>query len=302
MSQLPTAAATDERPEPVPAPRPAPRQLLPIRRSTRAKLATSAALLVVAVAFALPLVWLVFSSFDSEAGLRLHGPSWSTENFSAVLTDDITFTPMLNSLILCGGATLVTVACAALAAYPLSRYRSRFSRPYLLTILFSTCLPITAVMVPVYGLFVQVNLIDTMYGTALFLAASQLPFAIWLMKNFMDGVPVVLEEAAWTDGASWMQTLVRVVLPLMGPGLTVVTIYSFIMMWGNFFVPFMLLLSPDQLPAAVSIFTFFGNHGQVVYGQLAAFSMLYSTPAILLYVLIARRLGGGFTLGGAVKG
>jgi multiple sugar transport system permease protein len=280
-----------------------PRGLLPLRRATRTRLAASAALLVAAAAFALPLVWLVLSSLDTQAGLRVQMPSSpSLGNFHAVLTDELTFTPMLNSLILCGGATLVTVACAALAAYPLSRYRSRFGRSYLLTVLFCTCWPITAVMVPVYGLFVQVNLIDTMYGTALFLAASQLPFAIWLMKNFMDNVPIVLEEAAWTDGASGLQTLVRVVLPLMGPGLTVVTVYSFIMMWGNFFVPFMLLLSPGQLPASVSVFTFFGNHGQVVYGQLAAYSMLYSTPVVLLYVLIARRLGGGFALGGAVKG
>ncbi len=305
MTQLPAPAApAASGPDLAPgAPRPArSRWWLPLRRATRVRLAASVALLVTAVAFALPLLWLVLSAFDSQAGLRVRVPSPSLANFDAVLTDELTFTPMLNSLILCGGATLVTVACAALAAYPLSRYRSRFARPYLLTILFSTCLPITAVMVPVYGLFVQVNLIDTMSGTAMFLATSQLPFAIWLMKNFMDGVPIVLEEAAWTDGASMLQTLIRVVLPLMGPGLTVVTIYSFIMMWGNFFVPFMLLLSPEQLPASVSIFTFFGNHGQVVYGQLAAYSMLYSTPVVLLYVLIARRLGGGFAMGGAVKG
>ncbi|MBL1102250.1 carbohydrate ABC transporter permease [Streptomyces coffeae] len=270
---------------------------------TRRRLAADTALLALAAAFVLPLAWLLLASVDSEPTLRVSAPGSPTlDNFSAVWTDEITFTPMLNSLLLCGGATVLTVACAALAAYPLSRFRSRLVRPYLLTVLFTTCLPITAIMVPVYGLFVQVDLIDTMAGTALFLAASQLPFAIWLMKNFMDGVPVILEEAAWTDGASWLQSLTRVILPLMGPGITVVMIYSFIMMWGNFFVPFMLLLSPEQLPASVSIFTFFGNHGQVVYGQLAAFSLLYSTPVVLLYVLIARRLGGGFALGGAVKG
>ncbi|NWF25101.1 carbohydrate ABC transporter permease [Streptomyces sp. PKU-EA00015] len=274
-----------------------------MRRTTRARLAANGALLLTAAAFALPLVWLLLASVDADADLRVRIPaSPTTENFDAVLTDEITFTPMLNSLVLCGGATVVSVVCAALAAYPLSRHRSRFTRPYLLTILFTTCVPITAIMVPVYGLFVQVNLIDTTYGTALFLAASQLPFAIWLMKNFMDGVPVVLEEAAWTDGASNLQTLTRVVLPLMGPGVTVVSIYTFIMLWGNFFVPFMLILSPDQLPASVSIFTFFGNYGSVVYGQLAAFSLLYSAPVLVLYVLIARRLGGGFALGGAVKG
>ncbi|ARH95555.1 MULTISPECIES: carbohydrate ABC transporter permease [Streptomyces] len=273
------------------------------RRGRGRRLAADAGLLLVAAAFATPLVWLVLSSLDAEATLRVRLPRAPTlTNFSAVLTDEITFTPMLNSLLICGGATALTVVCAALAAYPLSRFRSRFARPYLLTILFSTCLPVTAVMVPVYGLFVQVNLIDTRYGTALFLAAAQLPFAIWLMKNFMDGVPRALEEAAWTDGASWRQTLLRVILPLMGPGLGVVAIYTFIMMWGNFFVPFMLLLSPEQLPASVSIFNFFGNYGAIAFGELAAFSILYSTPVVLLYVLISRRLGGGFALGGAVKG
>ncbi|WP_432035741.1 carbohydrate ABC transporter permease [Streptomyces cucumeris] len=293
------------RPHPSPRPvRPAAPLRLPGRSArSRRRLAADGALLAVAATFLLPLAWLLLASVDEEATLRVSAPGSPTlENFSAVWTDEITFTPMLNSLLLCGGGTVLTVVCAALAAYPLSRFRSRMVRPYLLTVLFTTCLPITAIMVPVYGLFVQVNLIDTMGGTALFLAASQLPFAIWLMKNFMDGVPVILEEAAWTDGASWFQGLTRVILPLMGPGITVVTIYSFIMMWGNFFVPFMLLLDPGQLPASVSIFTFFGNYGQVVYGQLAAFSVLYSTPVVLLYVLIARRMGGGFALGGAVKG
>ncbi|WMD04234.1 carbohydrate ABC transporter permease [Streptomyces sp. FXY-T5] len=272
------------------------------RRTTR-RLAADAGLLVVAAAFVLPLAWVILSALDPHANLRVKHPDGLTlDNFDAILTPEITFTPLLNSLILCGGATLLTVVCAALAAYPLSRFRSRFNRPFLLTILFATSLPITAIMVPVYALFVQVDLIDTMQGTILFFAASQLPFAIWLMKNFMDGVPKELEEAAWTDGASAFQSLIRIVLPLMGAGVSVVTVFSFVMMWGNFFVPFMLLLTPDQMPASVSINDFFGNRGMVAYGQLAAFSIVYSTPVILLYVLIARRLGGGFALGGAVKG
>ncbi|EKX66033.1 carbohydrate ABC transporter permease [Streptomyces ipomoeae] len=267
------------------------------------RLAADAGLLVVAAAFVLPLAWVLLSSVDPDADLRVKTPDGLTfDNFDAILTDDITFTPLRNSLVLCGGATVLTVVCAALAAYPLSRFRSRLNRPFLLTILFATSLPITAIMVPVYALFVQIDLIDTMQGTIFFFAASQLPFAIWLMKNFMDGVPKELEEAAWTDGASSLQSLVRIVLPLMGPGVAVVTVFSFVMMWGNFFVPFMLLLTPDQMPAAVSINEFFGNRGTVAYGQLAAFSIIYSTPVILLYVLVARRLGGGFALGGAVKG
>jgi multiple sugar transport system permease protein len=272
-------------------------------RRTTHRLAADAGLLVVAAAFILPLAWVLLSSVDPDANLRVKVPDGVTlSHFDAVLTPEITFTPLLNSLLLCGGGTLLTVVCAALAAYPLSRFRSRLNRPFLLTILFATSLPITAIMVPVYALFVQVNLIDTLQGTIFFFAASQLPFAIWLMKNFMDGVPKELEEAAWTDGASPFQSLLRIVLPLMGPGVAVVTVFSFVMMWGNFFVPFMLLLTPDQMPAAVSINEFFGNRGMVAYGHLAAFSVIYSTPVILLYVLVARRLGGGFALGGAVKG
>ncbi|MGW2104742.1 carbohydrate ABC transporter permease [Streptomyces olivaceoviridis] len=267
------------------------------------RLVADVSLLAVAAAFALPLAWVLLSAVDPHAGLRVRVPGGLTlANFHAILTPDITYTPLLNSLVLCGGATALTVGCAALAAYPLSRFRSRLNRPFLLTILFATSLPITAIMVPVYALFVRVNLIDTLQGTILFFAASQLPFAIWLMKNFMDGVPTELEEAAWTDGASAAQSLVRIVLPLMGPGLAVVTVFSFVMMWGNFFVPFMLLLTPEQMPASVSINDFFGNRGMVAYGQLAAFSVVYSTPVVLLYVLVARRLGGGFALGGAVKG
>ncbi|MFI9826095.1 carbohydrate ABC transporter permease [Streptomyces sp. NPDC051913] len=273
------------------------------RTTTHRRLAADAGLLAVAAAFLLPLAWVLLSAVDPDANLKVKVPgSLTLDNFDAILTPDITFTPLLNSLLLCGGGTALTVACAALAAYPLSRFRSRLNRPFLLTILFATSLPITAIMVPVYALFVRVNLIDTVQGTIFFFAASQLPFAIWLMKNFMDGVPKELEEAAWTDGASPFQSLLRIVLPLMGPGLAVVTVFSFVMMWGNFFVPFMLLLTPDQMPAAVSINEFFGNRGMVAYGQLAAFSVVYSTPVILLYVLVARRLGGGFALGGAVKG
>ncbi|TGA91366.1 carbohydrate ABC transporter permease [Streptomyces sp. MZ04] len=279
-----------------------PSRSLSSRRTSR-RLAADAGLLVVAAAFVLPLAWVILSSLDTEADLKVKVPDGLTlDNYDAVLTPEITFTPLLNSLLLCGGGTILTVVCAALAAYPLSRFKSRLNRPFMLTILFATSLPITAIMVPVYALFVQVDLIDTMQGTIFFFAASQLPFAIWLMKNFMDGVPKELEEAAWTDGASSFQSLIRIVLPLMGPGVAVVTVFSFVMMWGNFFVPFMLLLTPEQMPASVSINDFFGNKGTVVYGQLAAFSIIYSTPVILLYVLISRKLGGGFALGGAVKG
>lgn len=259
-------------------------------------------LLLVAAFFCIPLAWVLLASFDGEASLAVAWPAVPTlDNYAAVLDTETTFRPMWNSVVLCGGATVVTVVCAVLAAYPLSRYRSRASRPFLLTIVFATGLPITAIMIPVYALFVQVNLVDSMPAAVLFLATSALPYAIFLTKGFMDGVPLEIEEAAWTDGASMLRTLWEVVLPLMRPGVAVVAIFTLVQTWGNFFVPFMLLLSPDKLPASVSLFTFSSQYGQVAYGQLAAFSILYSAPVVVLYLLLGRRLGSGFAAAGGLK-
>jgi multiple sugar transport system permease protein len=273
----------------------------PSRRSLRA--VSNSVLVLVTVAFALPLAWLVLASVDTTATLSIELPErFSFQNFIDVMTLETAFIPLLNSLVLSAGCAIITVLAAVLAAYPLSRYRMRINKPFLYGVLFGTCLPITAMMVPVYSLFVAFNLIDSTLGTILFLAATSLPMAIYMMKNFMDGVPVSLEEAAWMDGASMMSTLTRIVVPLMRPGIAVVFIFVFIGAWGNFFVPFVLLLSPDKQPAAVSIFSFFGQYGTVAYGQLAAFSLLYSVPVIGLYVLVSRLLGGSSALAGAVKG
>ena len=274
-----------------------------IARDRVSKLTANLVLLAIGVVFVLPLLWVLFASINSTAGLKVEWPSHpSLNNFRAVLNTDTTYRPMLNGLVLCGGAAIVTLVCAVLAAYPLSRFKTRFNRPFLLTVLFATGLPITAVMVPVYGLFVQLNLVDTVGGTMMFMATTSLPFAIWLTKTFMDGVPISLEEAAWVDGAGSMQALFRIVLPLMWPGIAVVLIFTFIGMWGNFFIPFMLLLSPERLPASVSIFTFFSQYGEVNYGQLAAYSLIYTTPVLVLYLLLSKKLGGAFALGGAIKG
>jgi multiple sugar transport system permease protein len=249
------------------------------------------------------MLWLVLASVDANASLAVAIPSKPTlENFQKVLTPDLAFIPLWNSVLLSGGSALVTVVVAVLAAYPLSRYRSRFNKPFLYGILFGTCLPITAMMVPVYSLFVTLNLIDSLPGTLFFMAAASLPMAIWMMKNFVDSVPMSLEEAAWTDGASSMRTLWAVVVPLMRPGIAVVFIFVFVQAWGNFFVPFVLLLSAQNQPAAVSIFTFFGQYGAVAYGQLAAYSLVYALPVLVLYVVVSRSLGGTSALAGAVKG
>lgn len=260
-------------------------------------------LLLVGVAFVLPFLWLVLASFDTNATLSAALPAtWSLANYADVATPETAGVPLTNSAIMSAGAAAITVVVSVLAAYPLSRFTTRFNSGFLYGVLFATCLPITAMMVPVYALFVGLGLLDSTVGTTVFIAATSLPMAIFMTKNFMDAVPVSLEEAAWVDGASAMQALWRVVVPLMRPGIAVVFIFVFVGAWGNFFVPFILLLSPEKHPAAVSIFTFFGQYGAVAYGRLAAFSLMYSLPVLALYVFVQRVLGGSSAMAGAVKG
>lgn len=258
---------------------------------------------IIGIVFILPMAWLALSSIDAHAGLSTKIPSsFTLDNFRNVLTAEQTFRPLWNSVLLSFGASFLTLVMAVLAAYPLSRFQARFNKPFLYGVLFGTCLPITAIMVPVYGLFVSLNLVDSLLGATLFLTASSLPMAIWMAKNFTDAIPISLEEAAWIDGATSMQALRIIVLPLMKAGMTVVFIFTFVHCWGNFFVPFILLLSPEKQPAAVAIYRFFGQYGSVDYGPLTAFSILYSVPVIVLYALAQRLVGGGFAMGGAVKG
>ena len=266
-------------------------------------LLANAVLVLIGACFLLPLCWLIFASVDNKATYQTRFPEeFSLDNFAAVLTPELTFLPLWNSLVISVGTAGITIVAALLAAYPLSRYQARFNKPFMYGVLFATGLPITAIMVPVYSLFVQFNLLDSIPGTILFMAASSLPIAIFMTKNFMDSVPISLEEAAWIDGASAMGALRLIVVPLMRPGIAVVGIFVFFQAWGNFFVPFILLLSPSKQPAAISIYSFFGQYGAIAYGQLAAFSLVYAVPAIVLYVLVSRGIGGSFALAGAVKG
>ncbi len=272
-------------------------------RKKVSKWISTAILVFVGFMFLLPLAWIVFSSIDPNASISVKLPSGFTmEHFAYIWNWETTFRPLLISALIAGGAATIIVICALLAAYPLSRYQMRFGRSFMYTVLFGTTLPITAMMVPVYALFVSLHLLNNVAGVTLFMAASGLPMAIWMTKNFMDNVPVELEEAAWIDGASTMKTLWKIVVPLMKSGIAVVFVFQFTAAWGNFFVPFVLLFDPTMQPASIAIYGFFGNYGMVSYGRLAAFAILYSLPAVILYVVSQRIAGNTFALAGGVKG
>lgn len=258
-------------------------------------------LIAIGLFFAIPLLWPILASINTNATLSLAIPQQpSLDNFITILSNGIVIPPFTNSLILALSTMFATVILAGLAAYPLSRYQFRAKRLLMYAILFASALPILALVTPLYAMYVTFNLQDTLLGCILFFVASALPFCIWLMKNFLDTVPYELEEAAQIDGASTLRTFWHIILPLAAPGIAVVGVWSFLGAWTNFFVPLIILQSPDLLPASVTIYSFFSSYGQVNYGQLAAFAMLYALPAVALYTLVSRFFVKGIS--GGLKG
>jgi multiple sugar transport system permease protein len=252
--------------------------------------------------FALPLFLLVESALTANSTISFQAPTQLTlSNFTSVMTSPGFTTSVVNGLILSGGSSAIALVLATIAAYPLSRFRFRGRVGYLLLVLFITGVPVTALIVPLFEFFRSFGWLNSLFPVLLLMAAFATPISIWLVKTFLDNVDPALEESAWIDGASRIKGYVRVVLPLMSTGLLVAFLLSFITGWANFYLPFILLSSTGKLPIAVTIYQFFGSYGNVEYGRLAAFSILYSIPPALLYLFTGGRLGGSFA-SGAFKG
>ncbi|HEX8918794.1 MAG TPA: carbohydrate ABC transporter permease [Chloroflexota bacterium] len=256
-------------------------------------------LLGIGVLFMLPLLWLIFSSIDANASWGIEMPQITAKNFSDVTTSD-NVTSLYNSFYLAAIATIVATAVATLAGYALSRRRIPLKKSLMLIVLFLTGIPVSIMIVPVYQMYVTLNWLS-LFPTAVFLGVTGLPFEIWLIKNFIDSVPIELEEAARMERAGTLQILRTLILPLALPGIAAAAIYGFINAWGSFLIPLILLSSPGDQPGPVTIYSFIGA-AVVRYGDIAAFSVLYSVPVIVLFLIMSRLIGGGFLLGGAIKG
>ena len=271
------------------------------RRVTSA--ASNAFLAFVVLTFIAPMLWMVTAAFDPTAQLSFEIPTDpSLDNFRAVATIDGLFRPLFNSLVLSLMASSITAVAACACAYPLSRYRLRFGRAFLYVILIASGLPVISLMIPTFRLFARYHLTNNLFATAVFMAATTLPFSIWLAKNSVDAVPIEIEEAARIDGATTWQTMTRVVVPLIRPGIIVILIFTFIANWGNFFVPFILFNDPSKHTASVAIYNYFNSFGGVYFGRVGAFALMYSAPAVLMFVVISKTLGKSLSFTGGVKG
>jgi len=248
-----------------------------------------------------PFAWVLLSSVDRNASLYLQLPRPTVHNFVRFFTDPTTPRLLFNSLLISGGATILTLVLAMFGGYALSRFNFFGRRTLMFAILLVRVVPTTATIVPLYIMMIRLHLNNSYIGLILVEAAYQLPLVLWLMKGFFDSIPVELEEASWMDGCSRLSGAVRIVFPLSRPGLGASALFTFINVWGDFLTPLVLLQSEDKYPISIGMFRAFSAHNQVDWGLLTATAVLYMVPTVVLY-LFARRYLLRATLTGAVKG
>lgn len=250
--------------------------------------------------FALPMLWILFAPFDKTPTLRADPPSLTLENFAEVFENPFALSSLRNSVILSVVTTLLVVASAALASYALSRVRLPGRDMILYTLLlFSAVVSGTAAIVPIFQMVFRMGLINTYTGVVLVLAGGLLPAALFILKDFVDSVPMSYEESARVAGASSFQILRDVVAPIIRPGLAVIAVWALVQVWGDFLTPFILLRSPDLQPASVVMFNFYNEGGQATIRLISAYSFLYSIPVVLMYIYVNRRYG--FRFHGGIK-
>jgi multiple sugar transport system permease protein len=250
--------------------------------------------------FALPMLWLASAPFDSTPGLTPSIPDFTLDNFRELRDNPYALGSLWNSVLLAAGTAALAVVCAALAAYSLSRVRipGRDMLLYLLLLL-SSIVTGTAAMVPIFLLIFQLNLIDSRTGVVLVLTGGLLPAAIFILKDFVEALPRSYEESARVFGASPLQVLRDVVVPVVRPGLATIAVWAVVNVWGNFLIPFILLLDPEKQPAAVLQRTFYTEGGQANLALISTFSLIYSVPVVAMYLIVNRRYG--FRFHGGIK-
>lgn len=276
------------------------------RTSTPVRFGQYAALIGYAVFLGFPLLWLLATAFKSTQEIALGSMSlWPSsptfDNFSAAFAKADLWQAGRNSLIVAVASTIVTTVVALPAAYGLARYRTVL-RPVTLTwILVSQVFPTVLVIIPLFMILKQIDLLDQLPGLIMVYVVFTLPFCLWMLIGFVQGIPRDIEEAAAIDGANRIQVLVHVIFPLLRPGVVATALFAFISAWNEFMFALVLIQSPGKVTVPLTLSRFVGAEGQLQLGPLAAAALLATIPSLVFFALIQRRLTSGL-LTGAVKG
>ncbi len=221
------------------------------------------------------------------------------ENYRAVLEEDKLDRYLWNSLFVGVVSTVITLVLGCMAAYGLARFRFPGRQAVAYTTLLLRTVPLAVLAIPVFMIWNQWNLVNSLWGLVLLYVAVNLPFTIWLLYGFVLQVPVELEEAAAIDGCGPIRIFTKVLLPLMAPGLAAASIFTFRIAWNEFILA--LVLTDRQtrtLPVAASLFiTDLG----VDWGKVMAIASLIAIPPLIFTFVAARQIISGLTAG-AVKG
>ncbi len=254
-------------------------------------------LVSVAVFFGIPLVWLVLSSLDPNASPEFRIPSTiSFENFIR-LSEPVSGVPpymwIVNSTIISTlVATIVTIA-SILAAYVLTRYSFKGQSAMLTAFIVFRLIPPLILALPIMILYRMWGMMNTIHGLVLAMSALILPFTMMIAESFLRSIPVTYEEAAMVDGCTRLGAFLKITLPLAAPGIATIWLLAFVTSWSQFVLPLMIIRTPSLMPASVGLQFFFGEYGRVEYGKLSAFSILYSLPVLIVFLIVQKYLKRG---------
>lgn len=258
------------------------------------------------VFLAFPLVWMLSTAFKGPRELVEINPSWiprrpTLDNFRDAFEQDLLVQSGVNSLKVAVATALLATFLGIPAAYVLARRPGFLSKLSAGWILVSQIFPLILVIVPLFLLLRSLHLTNTHTGLVLVYIVWSLPFTLWMLQTYIRGIPRELEEAASVDGARSYQIVLRIIAPLLVPGVVVTSLFAFITAWNEFFFALVVLQDPERRTLPVTLAQFVGIEGIPRLGPLAASALLTTLPSLFFFTIIQRWLTSGL-LSGAVKG
>lgn len=260
-----------------------------------------AVLVLLALFVVWPLLTLVFNSLKTNAGIGASPLTPPTDpqlsNFTRAWSDGNFAVTMRNSAIICLGTMAGVSVIAGLAAYALSQLKLPAGGVAITYLFMGSALPVQLFLVPLFFLWTKLNLTDNLLGLIIIFWATDSPFATLLLRSFLLTIPKEFREAARLDGASELQILRRIILPLAWPGFLTVALISGLQSWNEFFFAITFIHDPDLRPISTSFMAFQGEHA-TDWGLTSAAALFMLVPVLVLFLFMQRRFVAGLTSGG----
>lgn len=251
-----------------------------------------------------PMVWAFLSSFKTYAEINSSALSWPSSFSPKNYVDAFRYAPIgkyfLNSILIVGISVLVTVTFVAMCAYVTARFRFAFKPVLILMISASLMLPAQAISQPLFAIFKELHLYDTKLGLIIVYSAMGIPMSFFVMTSYYQTISTALEESAYIDGASFIQTFLHIILPLAKPGLVTIAMLQFINTWNEFYFALMLTSGDTARTIPIALNYYMGTFANN-YSALFAAVVITVLPTILVFIVLQRQVMESLTAG-AVKG